>query len=182
METSEIKGFQPAVVVVEGKTDSAKLKKIYGETIKVLETSGMGINREIINQIKTLGIDHQIIVFTDPDTPGKKIREIINQALEGEVYNAFIEKKDILKPGKIGIAEASDEAIIKAMGNLIIFDQHQSLTWKEYLDSGFFQPLIRKQICAYYHFDQLNNKTLFKWLNWMNLSAQEIQQILEESE
>ena len=184
METSKIKSFQPVVVVVEGKTDSAKLKKIYGQTIKVIETSGMGINQEIINQIKVLGFDHQIIVFTDPDTPGKKIREVINQALEGKVYHAFIEKKDIVKPGKIGIAEASDEAIMKALANLIVFDKdHQSLTWKEYLDYGFYQPSMRQRICAYYHFDQhLNNKTLFKWLNWMNINAQEIQQIWEESE
>jgi len=143
METSKIKGFQPVVVVVEGKTDSAKLKKIYGQTIKVIETSGMGINREIMSQIKLLGLDYQIIVFTDPDGPGKKIREVINQALEGKVYNAFIEKKDIVKPGKIGIAEASDEAIIKALANLIVFDKHHqslSLSWKEYLDYGFYQP------------------------------------------
>jgi ribonuclease M5 len=112
------------VIVVEGKTDTQKLQRIFGPETQTIETKGLSLTPEILTLIKKVNAQQGVIIFTDPDGPGKKIRQTLNEALGGKVKNAFITKNDIDKKSrKIGIAEADDEAIHRALDQLITFDQ-----------------------------------------------------------
>ena len=55
------------VVVVEGKTDTATLKQLFD--VDTIETSGSGINEDILSLIKTAASTRGVIVLTDPDYP-----------------------------------------------------------------------------------------------------------------
>ncbi|ATZ16896.1 ribonuclease M5 [Williamsoniiplasma luminosum] len=172
------------IIVVEGKTDTQKLKKIFGEDIETIETNGLSLNQSTLNLINQINQSRGIIIFTDPDGPGKKIREKIINSIDGEVLNAFIVKSDIQKQTKkIGIAEADDEAIKQALKQLVTinFKNKASITWSEYLDNNFFIKTNRIKITNQMHWsDQLSSKTLFKWLNWANLNVDDIRKMIGE--
>ncbi|WP_026389444.1 ribonuclease M5 [[Acholeplasma] multilocale] len=171
------------IIIVEGKTDTQKLKNVFGEQIKTIETNGLALNEKTLEFIKRLSKKNKIIVFTDPDGPGKRIRETINNYLGGDVFNAFVSKSAIDKESKkIGIAEADDEAIKKALDNLITFNkENESISWEEYLNNDFYLKENRKKISKYWGIsEEINSKTLFKWLNWMQADVDTIKNILGE--
>ncbi|AKU80320.1 ribonuclease M5 [Spiroplasma turonicum] len=171
------------VVVVEGFSDTIKLKKIFGkENIDTIETNGLAITNQKLNLLADLNKTRGLIIFTDPDGPGIKIRDIINTYLNFKCFNAFINKKTIKNSKKIGIAEASDEEIKRALNELIIFNKNEeSLSWNEFLINNFFEASNRKKIAEHFNWsEKINNKRLFKWLNYLNLSAHDIKKILEE--
>lgn len=115
------------IIIVEGKSDTDKLKKIYGNDLKTIQTKGLSLNKKTLEMIKELNNKTGVIIFTDPDGAGKKIRQTIIDYLDNKVLNAFISKDDINKNSKkIGIAEASDQAIKKALDNLISYDKNNN--------------------------------------------------------
>ncbi|QVK09328.1 ribonuclease M5 [Mycoplasma mycoides] len=173
------------IIIVEGKTDSDKLKRIYGNDLKTIQTKGLSINKKTLEMIKEFNNKTGVIIFTDPDGAGKKIRQTIIDYLDNKVLNAFIKKDDISKTSKkVGIAEASDDAIKKALDNLIIYDKNNvSLSWTDYINNDFYLKSNRIVICKYFNFDNnISSKTLFKWLNWMNVSIDDIKKIIGEYE
>ncbi|WFQ89784.1 ribonuclease M5 [Mycoplasma feriruminatoris] len=173
------------IIIVEGKSDTDKLKKIYGNDLKTIQTKGLSLNKKTLEMIKELNNKTGVIIFTDPDGAGKKIRQTIIDYLDNKVLNAFISKDDINKNSKkIGIAEASDQAIKKALDNLISYDKNNnSLSWSDYVNNDFYLKENRIIICKYFNFDEnISSKTLFKWLNWMNISINDIKKIIGEYE
>lgn len=171
------------IIIVEGKSDSQKLKKIFGENLITIETKGLGFDNKKLNLIKELSKNNKIIIFTDPDGPGKKIREGLIEYLDTDIYNAFISKTDIDKNSKkIGIAEANETAIKKALKNLITYNKNnESISWNEYVDNDFYLKENRNKITSYYNLtDELSSKSLFKWINWMNLNIKDIEKIIGE--
>ncbi|WFQ90601.1 ribonuclease M5 [Mycoplasma feriruminatoris] len=173
------------IIIVEGKSDTDKLKKIYGNDLKTIQTKGLSLNKKTLEMIKELNNKTGVIIFTDPDGAGKKIRQTIIDYLDNKVLNAFISKDDINKNSKkIGIAEASDQAIKKALDNLISYDKNNnSLSWSDYINNDFYLKENRIIICKYFNFDEnISSKTLFKWLNWMNISINDIKKIIGEYE
>ncbi|WP_031542381.1 ribonuclease M5 [Mesoplasma photuris] len=178
MEVNKIK----QIIIVEGKTDTDKLKKIFGNDIKTIETNGLGINETTLSFIKEMNDKVGVIIFTDPDGPGKKIREKIINYLDGEVLNAFIKKDNINQNSKkIGIAEADDESIKLALKNLITLDKDsESITWSEYLNNDLFIKKNRDIIAKHYNWNEkISSKTFFKWLNWSNVTLDQLLKILE---
>ncbi|HAS91018.1 MAG TPA: ribonuclease M5, partial [Clostridiales bacterium] len=63
------------IIVVEGKADVSAVKRAVDA--QVISTNGLGINDKIINVIKKASKNKGIIILTDPDYPGKKIRNIL---------------------------------------------------------------------------------------------------------
>ena len=116
------------VIVVEGRDDTRRLKDIY-PNILTFETGGSAINREKLDQIRVLQEKRGVIVFTDPDFPGEKIRNVIMQSVPG-CKHAYIQRKDAkAKAGRhgLGVEHASREAIEEAlMGALTPASQVES--------------------------------------------------------
>ncbi|MFH5186712.1 ribonuclease M5 [Paenibacillus sp. TAB 01] len=103
------------IIVVEGKDDTTAIKRaVEAETI---ETGGSAINKEIIKRIKLAQQRRGVIVFTDPDHAGERIRKIISAQVPG-CKHAFLTQEEATSKGDIGVENASPETIRKALANL----------------------------------------------------------------
>jgi ribonuclease M5 len=78
------------------------------------------------------------------------------------------------------VAEAYDRAIIKAFKDTLSYDKNQSsLTWEEYLQLDLGSKDKRKKITDYLNISESNNKQLFKRLNMLNLTYQQLYKIVK---
>jgi len=100
------------VIVVEGRDDVTAVKNAV--EANVISVSGFGINSRTIEKIKEAERRQGVIVLTDPDFAGEKIRRIIASRVPG-VKHAYISRKEGFKDGDIGVENASKEAIIYAL-------------------------------------------------------------------
>ena len=105
------------IIVVEGKDDTTAIKRATGAD--TIETNGSAISDEVLRRIAHAQKKRGVIVFTDPDYPGRRIRAIIEERIPG-VKHAFLAKaKTIAKNGKsLGIEHANDEDIREALSNV----------------------------------------------------------------
>lgn len=105
------------IIVVEGKDDTVAIKRAVGAD--TIETNGSAISEETLRRIEHAQKKRGVIVFTDPDYPGRRIRAIIEERIPN-VKHAFLAKeKTIAKNGKgLGIEHASDEDIRIALKNV----------------------------------------------------------------
>ncbi|MFJ7370902.1 ribonuclease M5 [Lysinibacillus sp. NPDC098008] len=102
------------IIVVEGKDDTTAIKRaVQADTI---ETNGSAISAETLKRIQHAQEKRGVVVFTDPDYPGRRIRAIIEEHVQG-VKHAFLPKaKTIAKNGKgLGIEHAADQDIREAL-------------------------------------------------------------------
>ena len=96
------------VIVVEGKDDIAAVNA------EMIATGGFGINAKVIARIKEAQKRKGVIVLTDPDFAGEKIRKIIAKRVPG-IKHAYIAQEDGIKDDDIGVENASPEVIIEAL-------------------------------------------------------------------
>ena len=110
------------IIVVEGKDDTKRIKEaVEADTIG---TNGSAINEATLQLIAHAQATRGVIVFTDPDYPGGKIRATIVERIPG-VKHAFLRKDDAQSPkgGSLGIEHASPENIRAALKN--VYTQRQ---------------------------------------------------------
>ncbi|MBQ2085957.1 MAG: DUF4093 domain-containing protein [Oscillospiraceae bacterium] len=111
-------------LVTEGKFDRVKLSSLFDAVI--IETGGFNVfsNSETRELIKRFARTTGIIVLTDSDPAGRKIRSYINSFVkEGNVLNAFVpavdgKEKRKIKPGAagiLGVEGLDDRTIIDAV-------------------------------------------------------------------
>lgn len=111
-------------VVVEGKYDRKRLSEILDATI--VETGGFRVfsNEETISMLRILAKECGIIIFTDSDFAGFRIRNFLkNKITEGEIINAYLpdvkgkeKRKDKpSKEGLLGVEGFSEAEIVKAL-------------------------------------------------------------------
>ena len=167
------------LIVVEGKHDRDRLEKLFD--CDVICTDGLSMSEDVLETIRTIGSKRGVIVFTDPDHPGEVIRRKIEEIVPN-CQHVFIDKKDAIGKRNVGVEYVSDEKIIKALENCIIFEKDSdTLKWEEYC---FLQVMGNKekrtQLCEKLHLGYSNNKTLFKRLNMMGLTYKELTNILEK--
>ncbi|HFU4085777.1 TPA: ribonuclease M5 [Streptococcus suis] len=108
------------VLVVEGKDDTANLKRFY--EVDTYETRGSAISDDDLERIKKLHDLRGIIVFTDPDFNGERIRKMIMQVIP-TVKHAFLQRDEALPQSKtkgrsLGIEHASFEDLEKALAGV----------------------------------------------------------------
>lgn len=156
------------ILVVEGKNDTNVLKSFLD--CDTIETNGTHLGKEILRQIRLAQKTRGVIIFTDPDFPGEKIRSCINAAVPG-CKNAFIDKAKAKTNKKVGVEHACKEDILEALTHLMTFDEHlqDTLSYEEYLDLGLNgredSAEKRAQIARSLYLGKPNAKTLFKRLN-----------------
>ncbi|ANE48765.1 DNA primase [Paenibacillus swuensis] len=123
------------IIVVEGKDDTTAIKRaVDAETI---ETGGSAINSDIIKRISLAQERRGVIIFTDPDHAGERIRKIISSRVKG-CKHAFITQEDAHKRGDIGVENASPAAIRKALDNVKteFGGVAAQITWEHLMDAG----------------------------------------------
>ena len=167
------------IIVVEGKSDTALLKELF--EVDTIETHGLALDKKTLELIKEANKTRGVIVLTDPDFPGKKIRDQI-QAVVRNCKHAFVSKKDATGKKKLGIAEANREAVVLALENMVSFDvDNQSITWHEFIDLDIIGNKQRRLLVYdLFNLGYGNVKTLFKRLNMVGISKEDVLKKLEE--
>ncbi|RAU95977.1 ribonuclease M5 [Paenibacillus sp. YN15] len=103
------------IIVVEGKSDTAAIKRaVEAETI---ETGGSAINQAVYEKIRLALERRGVIIFTDPDHAGERLRRLITARFPG-CKQAFLSQEDATRNGDVGIENATPEMIRKALDNL----------------------------------------------------------------
>jgi ribonuclease M5 len=100
------------VIVVEGRDDITAVKRAV--EAEVIAVGGFGINKKVIDRIKEAQKRQGVIVLTDPDFAGEKIRKIISKRIQG-IKHAYISQKDGTKDGDIGVENAEPDIITRAL-------------------------------------------------------------------
>ena len=109
------------VVVVEGKDDTANLRRFYD--VDTYETRGSAINDDDLERIDKLNDLRGVIVFTDPDYNGERIRKIIMNAIPN-VKHAFLNRDEAAPKSKtkgrsLGVEHASFDDLQKALSGVL---------------------------------------------------------------
>lgn len=172
-----------SIIVVEGLHDEIKIKSVFPDSHCVI-TNGSEISNDTLKLIKKLSEEHEIIIFTDPDSPGEKIRNKIAEVLPNSRH-AFLRKADCISSNnkKVGIEHASKEAIINALEDLIIpTNNKETITNKDLFElqlNGFSNSsLLRDKISDYLNIGRPNAKTFLKRLNLLQLTKDDIKEII----
>lgn len=170
------------VIVVEGHHDSERLRTYFD--CDTIETGGTSLGEAVIDRIKEAEKTRGVIIFTDPDSPGNRIRNEINQKVPG-CKNAFVNKKDAHTTKKVGVEHASYEPLAEALENLVTYtDEEGILTMQDLYELGISGNTnsfaLREKIGEHYHIGCGNAKTMLRRLNFLNITKEELRQVIHE--
>ena len=112
------------LIIVEGRYDKAKLASLVEATILTTEGFGIFKNREKLAYIRQAARLRGVIILTDSDAAGFKIRSYLKGAVpEGSVLQAYIpdvpgkerRKAQPGKEGKLGVEGMPPEVLLEAL-------------------------------------------------------------------
>lgn len=177
------------MIVVEGRDDTVAIQRaVDADTI---ETNGSAINDETLRKIELANERRGVIVFTDPDYPGERIRKIISERIPG-LKHAFLPKGEaISKDGKdLGVENASIESIRRALKHAreAKVDVAEEISWHDLFDAGLIAGSKakerREQLGLLLRIGYANGKQLHKRLHAFRITKEEFTeaylQVLQE--
>ncbi|HSR05493.1 MAG TPA: ribonuclease M5, partial [Proteiniclasticum sp.] len=136
------------VIVVEGKDDISAVKKAVDA--EVIAVNGYGINQDSMNKIREAAKRTGVIILTDPDHAGERIRRMIAKRVP-DAKHAYIMREEGTKNGNVGVENADEESIIRALENakavveekILLFSTRDMVYFKL---SGAKDSKLRRQI------------------------------------
>lgn len=164
-------------IVVEGKHDLAKLNTLIEANIVM--TQGSHLSQETLNHLKELNEKTGIIIFTDPDHPGKMVRDRISQVIPNAKH-AHLSQKDARSKHKVGIEHASDSSILEALSSIMTpTDKPSSLTMEDLFSCGLngdeHSSFLRTKVAHALHLQEGNAKHFLKQCQNLGITLKEIQ-------
>lgn len=175
------------IIVVEGRDDSAKINQaVIADTI---ETNGSAINNYILKQIKHAQEKRGVIIFTDPDYPGERIRHIIDQAVPGCKHAFLTQDKARAKHYKnksLGIEHATAENIRQALADVyeLIEIEESEITKSDLLGYGLIggagSRKRREKIGEILQIGHTNGKQLLKRLTMFQITKKQFEQAITQ--
>ena len=165
------------IIVVEGKDDTTAIRQaVNADTI---ETNGSAINTETIEKIKLAKSTRGVIILTDPDYPGQKIRQTISEQVPG-CKHAFIPKEEAIhKHGKgVGVEHASPDSIRRALKDAQLMQEStmEEITYEDLLASGLMggegAKVRREKLGKLLKIGYTNGKQLHKRLMVFEISKE----------
>jgi ribonuclease M5 len=177
------------IIVVEGKDDTIAIQRaVHADTI---ETNGSAINEETLHKIRLAQERRGVIIFTDPDFPGEKIRKIVSENVPG-CKHAFIRKQDALdkRKKKVGVEHASIEIIRAALLEVHQewIDIKEEIGWDELVYLGLIAgekaKSRREKLGILLRIGYTNGKQLYKRLQMFQIPRDQfekaVKQVLQE--
>ncbi len=173
------------IIIVEGKNDTLAVKRALDAD--TLETNGSEISEETLKRIELAWKRRGVIVFTDPDYPGTRIRQIISNRLPS-CKHAFLNKKHAISANgkKVGIEHASIQDIREAI--LTVREEIEApdvlIEWEDLIAAGLVvgdrSKARRKALGERLQMGYMNGKQLYKRLQMFQISKDEFIRALEE--
>lgn len=139
-------------VIVEGKYDKIRLSGIIDTVI--VETDGFAIfkDREKQHLIRFLAEKRGIIIMTDSDSAGFKIRSFIKGIIKNDnIKNVYIpdiygkekRKTELSKEGKLGVEGMETQVIMSALQKAgVLYDENSKKEGREITHTDFFEDGI----------------------------------------
>jgi ribonuclease M5 len=125
------------MIVVEGKDDTTAVRRAVGAD--TIETGGSAIGEDVLRRIELAQARRGVIIFTDPDSPGERIRKIVAERVPG-CKHAFLTKDEARGNKGIGVEHAADEAIRRALEGVRSpdndSDEQGGIEWSDLLTAG----------------------------------------------
>ncbi len=134
-------------IIVEGKYDKIKLSSIVDAVIIVTNGFSVMKDKEKLELIRFYAKNKGIIILTDSDSAGFKIRGFLKGTVKnGKIYNVYIpdvfgkekRKTEYSKEGKLGVEGISKELILEAFAKAGINSTEKEMTEK-LAKSDFFE-------------------------------------------
>lgn len=175
------------VLVVEGKDDTKRIAQAVNAD--TFETNGSALSSQDIERLKKLQQSRGLIVFTDPDFNGERIRKMIAAAIPG-VKHAFIKRSEgvpELAGGSLGVEHATPAVIQRALTDL--YTQESSEAKPEITASDLRQAKLindpdskrrREQLGDILGIGYGNGKQLLKRLNMFRIQKQQFDQAVDQ--
>ena len=170
------------IIIVEGKKDRANLLRYFEATIFV--TGGRQLPGKLLSQLRQLAKNHQLVIFTDPDSSGNYIREKLKQEIPNALQ-AFLAADQCRKGRKVGIEYAGATQLEEALSQLISYrETNGSLSANDLQELGLcgtsMASLRRRQISSRYHLGDCNSKSLLNRLNCLGIDKEMLQEALAD--
>lgn len=165
------------IIVVEGKSDTIAIQRaVDADTI---ETNGSALNKETIDKIKLAQQTRGVIIFTDPDFPGERIRKAIIEQVP-ECKHAFLMKEEARPKNKqgIGVEHATPQTIQKALSDAQVMRENiaEQITKDDLLAAGLVGGTgsreKRERIGQLLKIGYTNGKQLHKRLMMFHISKE----------
>jgi len=174
------------IIVVEGRSDTVAIQRaVEAETI---ETGGSAINGEVIRQIALAQERRGVIILTDPDHAGERIRKIVSANVPG-CKHAFLTREEATDGEDIGVENASPEAIRRALENVRTeareaADEADGVTMEDLMSAGLIvhpQAAERRLMMGnILGIGYCNGKQFFKRCRMFRISREEFAEAYNE--
>lgn len=171
------------VIVVEGKDDVAAVKRAVDA--EIITTGGFGFPDDLIERITFASERRGIIIFTDPDFAGEKIRNFISSKVKN-CKHAFLPRDRANKNGNIGIENAKPEDILEALKNAKVesIENREEFTKDDLMKYGLVgnndASKRREVLGRLLSIGHCNSKQFLKRLNNYGIEREEFMTAYEE--
>ena len=172
------------IIVVEGRDDITAIKRVVDAHIIALNGFS-ALSKKTINKMVELSKNNDLILFTDPDFAGKKIRDILKRYIPN-IKHAFVSQRDAIKNDNIGVENANDKVILEALKNVVTANQdgENRFNISDLIDNGFVLGSNAKErrimLGDILKIGYYNAKQLLKALNSFNISKEQFKEAVEE--
>lgn len=175
-------------IVVEGRDDVTAVKAAVDAELIV--TNGFSVrSRTTLEKIRVAQERTGVIVFTDPDYAGEKIRKTIEEYVPG-VKHAYIGRKEgtRAKDGNVGIENAKPDVIIEALNKAKckVVEKEELFTGIDMLEYGLSgNPEAkerRQEVGKILGIGYANSKQFLSKLNHFGITREEFEKAVEKIE
>lgn len=157
------------VLIVEGRSDVARIQASHID-VDMITTDGFNLRPAVIEQIRCAYEKRGIIILTDPDGAGERIRKYLSERFP-KAKHAFIPRKDAIANNDLGVEQASPEAIRLALEKTrcAVFEPQEIFTMQDlmaaHLNGSSDAADRRAQVGAILGIGYGNAKQFLKRLN-----------------
>lgn len=168
------------IFVVEGKNDVIRLKQVF-PTIMIVSVNGSAINDDIVQMLISKKDEYEIVVCTDPDYPGLRIRSELEEKI-GKISHVFLDRHKSYSKNKkkIGLEHLSNYEIRKAFSQIIksvdesTSDVDLDFLYEHKLVGNQDSKKIREDLSLKMNLGYVNGKTLLNRIRSFNIMKEDI--------
>lgn len=171
------------VIVVEGKDDIQAVKRAVD--CEVIATHGFGFDEGFLCRLKNIAGRKGIIVLTDPDYAGERIRTMISRKIP-EAKHAYLPRDLAIKNADIGVENAEPEAILEALRKAKPRTgiRREEFTMQDMIENGLTGSSLatgrREKLGNALGIGYCNTKQLLQRLNHFDITREEFEKAMEE--
>lgn len=163
-------------IVVEGRHDQAVLERLLDANIVI--THGNHLSQATLEHLKELNHTDGIILFTDPDTPGKNLRTRILAEIP-DAKQAFLPQSLARAKRKVGIEHALDADILEALSHVMTpCERPSDLSMRDLVELGLAGHVdanaLRTQVCHQLHLEEGNAKRFLKQCRHFGITKKDL--------